>query len=236
MGQRGYQDFLDDKAPSIVEVFRGRRSPSPRMPAPSRLNIADALVGRTALGGVNTRVIPSRFDFSSHLLGAIGTDEHILADVIADEFQDMDLVIIDCAPTESVFTRVAYHASRYVLVPVRPEFFATIGFPLLRDSLEGFRSRNRGHEIDVVGIVVNNWVYHYSGNQGGPEREASMAQIYRQADINGWRVFANQMPHSRGFPKMMRGNFTRLGDAPLFGLFAREFFQAVDLLDDWEEV
>ena len=95
----------------------------------------------------NLRVIPSRFDFSDRLIHAVTTDERCLARLIANHFQDEDLIIIDCAPTESIFTQVAYHATRYILVPVRPEFFATIGFPLLKDSLEAFRRQNRGHQI-----------------------------------------------------------------------------------------
>ena len=229
MGPRRYQRFLDDKSPSIVEVFDGRRSPSRRNRSPRPLSIDDVLVGNTGLGGTNVQIVPSRFDFSKHLLDAIGTDEQVLAGLIADEFQHKDLVIIDCAPTESIFTHVAYHSSGYILVPVKPEYFATIGFSLLNDSLDNFRRSNRGHQIDVVGIVINNSAYHYSGNRGGPERERSIRQIYREADSNNWHVFENQLPLSRGFPKMMRGNFTHLGDAPLYRLFASEFFERLGL-------
>jgi len=51
-----------------------------------------------------------------------------------------DLILIDCAPTESILTLAAYHSSGFVLVPVRPEYFATIGFPLLQESLTNFRN------------------------------------------------------------------------------------------------
>ena len=229
MGPRRYQQFIDDKTPSIVEIFAGRKSPSFNNRSPSPLDINDVLIGSTGLGGSNVQIIPSRFDFSKHLLAAIGTDEHVLAQLIAENFQNKDLIIIDCAPTESIFTHVAYHASGYILVPVKPEYFATIGFSLLNDSLDNFRQSNRGHQIDVVGIVINNSVYHYSGNHGGPERERSMRQIQREANSNNWHVFENQIPLSRGFPKMMRGNFTHLGDAPLYRLFASEFFEGLGL-------
>ncbi len=137
----------------------------------------------------------------------------------------MDLIIVDCAPTESIFTQAAYHASRYVLVPVRPEYFATIGFPLLNDSLSKFRNDNRGHQIDVIGVVIINSSYHYSGNRGGPERKRSIMEIRSEARQSGWFVFDNQIPFSRGFPKMMRGDYHHLGDAILFEHFAREFFE-----------
>ena len=135
--------------------------------------------------------------------------------------------VIDCAPTESIFTQVAYHASRYVLVPVKPEYFATIGFNLLKDSLDLFRKRNPSHSLDVAGIVVNNSTYHYSGNKGGPERSRAIEELSAEARKNNWRVFRNQIPLSRGFPKMMRGDFDYLGDAPLYKHFAKEFYDTI---------
>jgi len=166
------------------------------------------------------------------LTAASRTDEHGLARVIATDFQDEDLIFVDCAPTESVLTYAAYHASRYVLVPVRPEFFATIGFPLLRESLNTFERRNRGQQIDVLGIVVNNAFYH-GGNDGGPEKASAMADIRREAREQGWHIFTNELPHSRGFPKLMRGDGRWRGNAALFHHFAEEFLTT--LLDEYEE-
>ena len=99
---------------------------------------------------------------------------------------------------------------------------------LVNDSLSMFKSRNRGHLIDVAGVVINNSAYHYSGNQGGPERERALSQIDRDAGRNGWHIFENQIPLSRGFPKMMRGDFTYPGDAPMFDYFAEEFFEEIE--------
>ena len=137
MGANRYEQFLDNKAPSIVEVFNGYQSAS------SPLDIDDVVHGVTY--NRNLEVIPSRFDFSDNLIRSIGTDERVLARLIANNFQDKDLVLIDCAPTESIFTQVAYNASDYILVPVKPEFLATIGFPLLQDSLTSFRNRRPVH-------------------------------------------------------------------------------------------
>lgn len=232
MGDR-YKRFLADQSPSIVEVFKGHGPPSRGKPGPSRLNLEDVVVGDTQFGGRRLDLIPSRFDFSDNLLGATHhAGEGTLADVIATDFQEKDIIIIDCAPTESILTRIAYQASRYVLVPVRPEFFATIGFPLLRDSLADFRRHNRGHKIDVIGVVINNSSYHYSGNRGGPERTRSMNEIKKEAAANEWRIFKNQLPFSRGFPKMMRGDFKSPGDALRYTRFAEEFFKSLGIQAD----
>ena len=225
----GYERFLKDRDPSIVEIFGGYQPPTSKSAAPNAPDVNDVIVSNTPLGGPRLQIIPSRFDFSDRLISSIGTDPRILANLVANSFQDRDVVIIDCAPTESIFTQVAYHASRYVLVPVRPEFFATIGFPLLNDSLGAFRRSNRGHQIDVVGIVINNSSYHYSGNRGGPERKRSISEISKQAEENGWSIFKPQIPFSRGFPKMMRGDFKKAGNAYLFSFFAREFFRRLGI-------
>ena len=225
MGGPRYSRFLNDLSPSIVEIFDGYRPPSPNTTSSAPLAIGDVIIGQTQFGGTNLELIPSRFDFSNNLINSLRPDPRVLTRLIADNFQHKDLIIVDCAPTESIFTQAAYYASRYILVPVKPEYFATIGFPLLHDSLDDFRRNNRGHQIDVIGAVINNSAYHYSGNSGGPERQRSLKEIRDAARTNGWHVFEHQIPLSRGFPKMMRGDFNHLGDAPLFRLFAEEFFQ-----------
>lgn len=220
MGERAYKEFLESKSPSIVEVFKEYQPPTPDKPSPSPLNIRDAVHSVYS----DLDIIPSRFDFSDHLIDSIKPDPRVLARLIASSFQDKDLILIDCAPTESIFTQAAYHASRYILVPVKPEYFATIGFPLLNDSLAKFKAENRGHLIDVIGVVINNSTYHYSGNSGGPEAQRSKKEIRAEATKNGWHVFESELPFSRGFPKIMRGAFSHIGDAAYFRCFAEKFF------------
>ena len=141
------------------------------------------------------------------------------------------MVLIDCPPTESVFTRAAYHASRYVLVPVRPEYFATVGFPLLAQSLDSFRTENPSHHIEVIGVVINNGFYD-GGNDGGPEKIRAMGEIYEEAHNNNWHVFENQIPHSRGFPKRMRGDRSYGGNSWRFHGFAEEIFDRLVLVGE----
>ena len=123
--REGYKEFLEDGEPSIVEIFRGYRPPSKSAGAPGSLHAADVV---HRVGSSNLSLIPSRFDFEESLVESLPTDPRTLARFVSESFSDLDLILIDCAPTESVLTRAAYGASRYVLVPVRPEYFATIGF------------------------------------------------------------------------------------------------------------
>jgi chromosome partitioning protein len=155
-------------------------------------------------------------------------DPRTLAKYLSLNFQNKDLIIIDCSPTESVLTTAAYHASGWVLVPVKPEYFATVGFPLLRQSLENFRNQNRAHHIAVAGVVVNNAFYD-GGNDGGPEKRNAMKEIRAESTKNGWPMYTNEILHSRGYPKLMRGDRNYSGNADYFFTFANEFFPSVGL-------
>lgn len=224
MGEARYRRFLTDKSPSIVEVFKGYMPPTVDHPSPGPLAIDNVAVTITN----NLALIPSRFDFSDNLIAALKPDHTSLARLIASGTRDTALVVIDCAPTESIFTRAAYHACRYIVVPVRPEYFATIGFPMLNDSLADFRRHNPAHRIDVVGVVVNNAFYH-GGNDGGPEKGRSMADIRKEAAANGWRIFKTEMLHSRGYPKLMRGDYSYPGNAKLGLRVADEILEKIGL-------
>ncbi|MGO6783313.1 ParA family protein [Rhizobium ruizarguesonis] len=220
-----YNAFLKQQRPSIVEIFNGYQPPVGGS-GPKPLSNAVELIGQ--IGANTLQLIPSRFDFSDNLTEALRPDPKILARHIAANFQHKDLVIIDCAPTESILTRAAYHASGLVLVPVKPEYFATIGFPLLQESLETFRKANRGNKIDVAGIVINNAFYD-GGNNGGPEKIRAMADIRAEAAKNNWPIFKTEIPFSRGFPKIMRGDHSYSGNATMFPYFAKEFFKSIGL-------
>lgn len=221
-----YNRFLSERRASIVEIFNGYQPPNTTTSTPQSLS-PDTGVETIGRGGnYSLDLIPSRFDFSDQLTHALRPDPRVLARYIASRFIKKDLIFIDCAPTESLLTHAAYHASGKVLVPVKPEFFATVGFPLLNQSLINFRNNNYGHIIDVAGIVINNAFYD-GGNNGGPEKTASLRDIREEAAKNSWKIFSNEIPFSRGFPKLMRGDYSYSGNADMFHRFADEFFREI---------
>ena len=220
-----YEEFLDRGSPSIVELFNGYRPPGSGQPSPTVLNATDVLYN--VPGYDSLQLIPSRFDFADNLVSAIRPDPRRLAKLIANDFRHKDLIFIDCAPTESIFTEAAYHASGYILVPVRPEFLATIGFPLLKNSLDSFRRRNMGQYIEVLGIVINETAY----DRSRPERQRALEEIETESTANEWYIFENELGYSAGFPKMMRGDDSWPGNAPeMFDEFAEEFFNRLSSL------
>jgi len=222
-----YDDFLKERRPSIVELFGGYMPPR-KGSGPSPLAATEITETILETSDRSLQLIPSRFDFSDHLTESMRPDPKVLARFLSKNFKNKDVIFIDCSPTESVFTIAAYHASSYVLIPVRPEYFATIGFPLLAQSLDNFRRKNRGHEINVAGIIINNAFYH-GGNDGGPEKTRAIREIRGEAAKNGWHIFKTQMDHSRGYPKIMRGDYSHSGNASNFWYFADEFFKHIGL-------
>jgi chromosome partitioning protein len=223
-----YNVFLEQKRPSIVEIFNGYRPPTLGASTPATLDPVSTVEVVAQTQNRSLEVIPSRFDFSDNLLLAVRPDPRMLARFLSANFRHKDLIIIDCAPTESILTMAAYHASGNVLVPVKPEYFATIGFPLLKESLNGFRKQNPTHQIDVCGVVINNAFYD-GGNAGGPEKVRALSEIRAEAKKNGWSIYKNEIMHSRGYPKIMRGDYNWQGNAQYFSTFANEFFRSLGL-------
>lgn len=200
MGEDAYIKFMEDQQSSIVELFNGYIPPRKNSPSPTKLHPRDVCVEVSGLD-----LIPSRFDFSDNLVKPMTKDDRVLAKFISEHMQHKDLILIDCAPTESVLTRACYHASRYVLIPVKTEFFSTIGFPLLNESLKAFRADNRGHQIDVCGVLVRDT--KTSGSQRSADGYYSLEELQNQASANGWDIFENVMHHSDGYPKLAREHF-----------------------------
>jgi len=145
---------------------------------------------------------------------------------------DYDLILIDCAPTESILTQAAYHASRYVLVPVKPEYLATIGLPLLARSIQEFKYENGDHALDICGIVFN----HSSAYSEGPEGKTSVREVLADARKHRWHVFETHVRYSRSYAKaaregtpIARTSYARGNVTSEFSAFVNEFLHAIGL-------
>ena len=143
-------------------------------------------------------LIPSRLELSRTLKNPTGKERR-LAKALSRIANRYDLILIDCAPTESILTDAAYFASRYLIVPVRPEFMATIGLPLLARSLKEFKIENDDHKIDIAGLVFNHDDY-----SSGPETTKSIKEVREEARKHGWHIFKNQLKHSKSYPRAAR--------------------------------
>ena len=66
-----------------------------------------------------------------------------------------DIVIIDCPPTISEYTKVSLLASDMYLVPMKAEPLSVFGLPMLENYVKETIQGQFEHEIKFVGIVLN---------------------------------------------------------------------------------
>lgn len=202
MGAKNYLAYMDAQRPTIVEVFEQFSPPRTSKASPTPLVASEVIHSlREWDDGSSLSLVPSRLELAWTLKNPTDKSE-LLPQFLAEVERDYDLIVIDCAPTESILTSAAYRSSRYIVVPVKPEFLATIGLPLLARSLEEFRLRHKHQTLEMAGIVFND----KRRIAAPPEQRSSMKDIKRAAEQYGWPVFENAAHHSDSFPTGSRAS------------------------------
>lgn len=196
LGATKYLDLLNKGSKTIVDIFEQFSSPTSSTGAPTLVGPNDVI---TTLhewhDGSLLHLVPSRLELAWTLKNP--TEKAQLLPQFISKVQDKyDLVMIDCAPTESILTLAAYRSSRFVFVPVRPEFLATIGLPLLARSLEEFRLMHQDQEIEMGGIIFND----LRRSNTPPEQIQSRKDVTTLAKKYNWPVFENVAHHSDSYP------------------------------------
>jgi chromosome partitioning protein len=110
-----YVKHLRDRKPTVVQIFEQYLPPTEESESPRPLDISEVILKEPTIRD-DLDLIVSRLELS-HTLKNPHNKERRLAKALAQVADDYDLILIDCAPTESILTEAAYHASRYVLVP-----------------------------------------------------------------------------------------------------------------------
>lgn len=232
MGAKAYVKHLNDKRPTVVNLFEQYVPPTVSAPSPNRIEIQDVIIKKAGFWNETTLdLIPSRLELSNTLKNPTGKERR-LAKAVSKISDDYDLILIDCAPTESILTEAAYHCSRYALVPVKPEFLATIGLPLLASSIIEFKAENSDHALDICGIVFN----HSSSYSDGPETQASVFEVTAEAKKQGWHLFDTHVRYSRSYAKSAREgtpigstSYVRGNVPQQFLAFTNEFFNSIGI-------
>jgi chromosome partitioning protein len=193
-----YVKHLRDRKPTIVQIFEQYFPPTADSTSPRPVEISEVILKKPTFQS-NLDLIVSRLELSRTLKNPTGKERR-LAKALSKVIDNYDLILIDCAPTESILTEAAYHASRFALVPVKPEFLATVGLPLLEHSIQEFKYENSDHDLDICGIVFN----HSSSYSVGPEGTRSIREVQAEAKKNGWHIFETQVRYSRSYAKAAR--------------------------------
>lgn len=227
-----YVKLLKAKKPTVSAIFENYLPPNDSGDGPKPVDIKEVIIKKAGYWAKTTLdLIPSRLELSHTLKNPTGKERR-LAKAISKITDQYDLILLDCAPTESILTEAAYHASRYTLVPVKPEFMATIGLPLLARSITEFKYENSDHAIDICGIVFN----HSSSYSEGPEGKQSVREVQVEAKKNGWNVYNTHVRYSASYPKAAREgtpisstSYVRWEVTDEFSKFVDEFFNSIGL-------
>jgi len=229
LGARRYVEHLKNEKPTVIQVFEGYMPATTTTRGPTQVD-PDKIILKQVTGKHETvDLLPSRLELCRTLRNPTGK-ERKLVKFLARVQNDYDLVLIDCAPTDSILTDAAYFASRFILVPVKPEFMAAIGLPLLAKSLSSFNAENEDHRLDMCGIVFN----HSSSYSSGPEGRAAIRDVTAVATQEGWPVFENHVNYSASYAKSAREGTSIRGTSHSrwttirnFDSVRDEFFRAV---------
>jgi chromosome partitioning protein len=219
--------WLDEGKPTVVDIFEeftptGLAGGAPQKVDPNKLIYPKVNYNDGSL----LDIVPSRLELSWSLRNP-ASKEPLLARFVAKVADRYDYIFIDCAPTDSMLTDAAYLTSRYILVPMKAEFLAAIGFPLLSRSIEAFKIRHENHTLDICGLAFNDY---------RDKRESRLARedVKRNAQRYGWHIFEQVVPHSDSYPRSARDGMpishTKGAHATTrydFDSFAGEFFQRI---------
>lgn len=228
LGVKRYKEFIEDGKPTIWDIFeQSTRTPvgkvGPFDPHEAVRNVV------TIHGGGRIDLIPSRLELAFSLKNP-GQKEGLLQKSIAKLEEDYDLILIDCAPTESILTTAAYLSSDYLLVPVKPEYLSSIGLPLLVNSMQEFKEQYEDHDLKLAGIVFN------ATTDYSPEELLSKKEVQDLAKKYGWYVFTAEVTYSRSYPKgaregrpIFRTSYAHTSKAIRFYEFAKEFAGRIGL-------
>lgn len=232
MSPQKYVEHLHGGGLTVADVFEQFTPTGTAAGSPKKLDPLNAIYPRVKYrdGGL-LDIVPSRLELAWTLRNPTGK-ETLLPRFVAKIENRYDLIIIDCSPTDSILTDAAYHCSRYVLVPIRAEFLASIGFPLLKRSIEAFRIRHEEKAIEVCGLVFNDFV------RRNEKREHKLARkdVCEKAAQYGWYLFQNDIPHSDSYFRAAREGMPIHGTKGAhgqvrseFAKFAGEFFGRINL-------
>jgi chromosome partitioning protein len=232
LGPVSYVQLLKENKPTVSDLFENYFPPSLSTGSASPIDINKVIIKKAGYWQDTTLdLIPSRLELSHTLKNPTGK-ERKLAKKLSEISDQYDLILLDCAPTESILTDAAYHASRYVLIPVKPEFMATIGLPLLTRSINGFKYENADHALDICGVVFN----HSSTYSEGPEGRTSIREVQSEAIKNNWYVYKTHIRYSASYAKSAREtapikqtSYVRSKVTDEFSAFVEEFFTSIGL-------
>lgn len=219
LGAAGYEKLLKEKKPTVERLFRDA-SGGPQ-------NIIQCVVEYR--DGSCLHLIPANLELAWTIKTAVER-AHVLKNYLNEVRGEYDLILIDCAPTESILSTAAYHAADYVFVPVKPEFLSAVGLPLLLRSMTEFGNVHPDESVPEIGGIILNDTMDKS------QHDQSRRDVRFFAKENKWPIFKNELSHSESYlagarlgkPIFMTDN-ARVAKKEELGRVGDEFLERIGL-------
>ena len=144
-----WEQLKDDA--TIADVLGMNRGASSR---DDDYNIEDAII-KDAGGIKNLDLIPSHLEltFLDLDLGPVPARESILKNKMESADLEYDFILIDCPPNLTLAPQNALIISDYIIVPVVPEVFPSIGLPLLVNRVQKWKKSFRDCKVEFLGMI-----------------------------------------------------------------------------------
>lgn len=127
--------------------------------------------------------------------------EYLLDKFLKRHASTYDFIFIDCPPTPSVLTLSAFAASDYVIIPVTPDYYSTIGLPQFLGTLKHFKDNLIDpHDVKPLGVVSTN-----VPRQSSPDIRKSMTRVTKALEDVPIEVpvFNSKMSHFKVYQKAL---------------------------------
>jgi len=145
-------------------------------------------------------LIPSRIELYETLRNP-SQKEYLLDNFLKEHAQHYDYIMIDCPPTPSVLTASAFAASDFVIIPVTPDYFSTMGLPQFLGTLKDFKDTLPDpHNVTPLGVIFTNVERNPSINT-----LQSMERVERALEEfpDDLPVFGSKMSHFRVYQRTL---------------------------------
>ena len=145
--------YIDDNKPTINELFLdGTNNPGTNDVFRVDISKLRKIVKYYTNDPGKLDIIASKMDLARALMDS--SKKYKLKNYIDTIKNDYDIILIDCAPTDSLLTESAYLASDGIFIPTKPEAASGIGLLLIQNSINRFNSEY-DRKLQVFGVAIN---------------------------------------------------------------------------------
>lgn len=135
-------------------------------------------------------LIPSHIELTFldlDLSGQAGR-EIILQNQLKNCKKEYDYILIDCPPNLTLAPQNALVVSDYIIVPVIPEFYPSIGLPLLTNRIKQLKKRLPNCNVELLGVVFT------KVKRGTINHTQQMDSIRKTCEDEGIETFQTIIP------------------------------------------